>query len=107
MRTLPQLIAASCLLFSAGALAGPARYPVNLDVAFTITGTSLFNGVDPAILTIESTDIKGKLNLTCSILSGIDSVTLTGTPKKHSGVGNGTFSETFFGDSGKYKASKI
>jgi hypothetical protein len=103
-----------------------SAYPVALSVNFTVTGTTHFNAVDPAALTIKkgvvsgtvtvtagtspfpctvtsgSTDSHGKLMLTCSVLSGLDTVSFTGKLKTKTGAGKGTFSETYYGETGKY-----
>ena len=63
---------------------------------------------DGDICTVDagSTDTKNKLSLTCTEMIVSDHLTFTGKLKVLSGEGKGTFSETFFSDSGKYTAAR-
>jgi hypothetical protein len=107
-----------------------ATYPLKLSVNFTVARTVHFNGLDPATLTISkkgevngaititsdiispiacpiqagSTDIGGKLNLTCSVAD--DTFTFVGTLKKLTGAGKGKFTDQIYESSGTYKATK-
>jgi hypothetical protein len=118
------------LFFVALVSAAPnARADRVFSAQFTISGTSGFNGVDAATLTLSksklsgtvevispgpvtypctvnsnSTLIRRKLNLTCTI--GPDEVvTLSGTLSPATDKGRGTFSETFFEEDWTYKAT--
>jgi hypothetical protein len=100
-----------------------------LSVNFTISNTKGFNGVDPASLTVSkgnlsgtvtvitpdgtfpctvnsgSTDTQNHLHLTCTI-GPAEMVTLSGKLNLRTGVGRGKFSETFFRETGAYRAVK-
>jgi hypothetical protein len=100
-----------------------------LSVNFTISNTNGFNGVDPASLTVSkgklsgtvtvispdgtfpctvnpgSTDIQNRLHLTCTI-GPEEIVTLSGKLNLRTGGGGGKFSESFFKETGTYKAVK-
>ena len=124
-------LAAAC---SVGLLAGAAfgaSAPLQLSVNFTVAGTSDFDGVDPAALAIKkggsvtgtimitnifeppvactvlagSTDVAGVLKLTCSPFSD-ETISFNGTLKPRLGSGKGSFSESFFGQTGTYRAKK-
>jgi len=99
-----------------------------LAVNFTISGTEGFNGVDAASLRLSkgqlsgtvtvispdgtfactlnsgSTDIRNRLNLTCTI-GPAEMVTLSGKLNPVTGVGKGKFSETFFKETGTFTAA--
>ena len=109
--------------------APPALAAKALSVNFTIGNTEGFNGVDPASLILSkgrlsgtvtvispdgtfpctvnsgSTDIHNKLNLTCTI-GPAEMVTLSGTLKSRTGVGKGSFTESFFKETGTYTAAR-
>ena len=100
-----------------------------LSVQFSIAHTEGFDGVDPASLTLSKGNLSGtiqiispgpatypctvnfgstlihdQLSLTCTI--GPDEmVTLSGKLDARTGLGKGTFSESFFKEQGTYKAA--
>jgi hypothetical protein len=100
-----------------------------LAVNFTISGTEGFNGVDAASLKLAkgrlsgtvtvispdgtfpctvnsgSTDIRHQLSLTCTI-GPAEMVTLSGKLNAVTGAGKGSFSETFFKETGKFTAAQ-
>jgi hypothetical protein len=125
---MPKTLLSLCLL-PALLAASQAHAAKALSIDFTISGTNGFNGVDTASLILSngklsgtvsvispgpntytctvnsgSTDIRNKLQLTCTI--GPDEmVTLAGVLKPRTGAGKGTFAETFFKEKGTYKAA--
>ena len=105
-----------------------ARAAKALSVDFTISHTQGFNGVDAASLTLShgklsgtisvispgatypctvnpgSTDIHNTLELSCTI-GPEETVTLSGRLNIRTGTGKGKFTESFFKETGTYKAA--
>ncbi len=120
---------ATALLFSVALAALPAHASTIFSLGVTVSNTQGFNGVDSAKLSLSKGKLTGsvvvispggtypctvnsgstlahhQLNLTCTI-GREEMVTLSGRLNSRTGIGKGSFSETFFKETGTYTSAK-